>query len=310
MSARNFGEEFYCNGVYSIYCHITDFIYFGSAASEGGIAKRLNRHIRELGLGIHKNPVLQRDWNRYGIDSFTFSVVEKCEPSECLRVEQFWIDSRGVGDKNRSYNVSPTAGNTLGITFTEEHRRKIGLHFKGKPKPEEQRRKMSEAQKGKPKPSVSAAKKGVPRKDPSKCATYGFKGKKHSEETKEKIRRANQGRKLSSEQVENMRQRVLKALEESPHERERLLEMSKKGRIAIAKIKSRTYVATPPSGEQILLTGLRAFCQENGLSQPKMSDVVSGRRKHHKGWSCRLATQEDALNWKGQRWFSESVLAT
>lgn len=53
---------------------------------------RKRGHLSELRRGIHGNPKLQNAFNKYGIDSFTFSVVDCCS-SELIRDrEQEWFD--------------------------------------------------------------------------------------------------------------------------------------------------------------------------------------------------------------------------
>jgi hypothetical protein len=46
-----------------------------------------------LRKGSHGNLRLQRTWNKYGEDSFSFNVVEQCEPARLLELEQKMIDS-------------------------------------------------------------------------------------------------------------------------------------------------------------------------------------------------------------------------
>lgn len=40
-----------------------------------------------------------------------------------------------------------------------------------------------------------------------------------------------------------------------------------------------------PTGEVVSGVGLTRFCAERGLLQPKMTEVMKGRRPHHKGWT-------------------------
>lgn len=39
-----------------------------------------------------------------------------------------------------------------------------------------------------------------------------------------------------------------------------------------------------PSGEVIEFTGMRVFCEKNGLSSSAVYHVINGHRPHHKGW--------------------------
>ena len=46
----------------------------------------------------------------------------------------------------------------------------------------------------------------------------------------------------------------------------------------------KSYYFVSPEGDEISVVGLVEFCRANGLSQPKMTEVWYGSRKHHKGW--------------------------
>lgn len=45
-----------------------------------------------------------------------------------------------------------------------------------------------------------------------------------------------------------------------------------------------TFKVLSPNGKVITAKGLTKFCRDNQLSQPAMSNVLSGKRKHHRGW--------------------------
>lgn len=100
-------------GVYALYCRAVDCIYFGSTVQ--GFRKRLSQHVLCLKRNEHHSFWLQRHVNEYGFDAFSFHVVNICEPDECFDREQQWLDWRGVGINNRSYNVCPTADISKGV---------------------------------------------------------------------------------------------------------------------------------------------------------------------------------------------------
>lgn len=58
---------------------------------------------------------------------------------------------------------------------------------------------------------------------------------------------------------------------------------------------SKEYIVTDPSGTEINIKNLNAFCSENNLSQNNMSSVACGVIGQCKGWTCRYAntTKED-----------------
>lgn len=110
-------------GVYVIQNTIDGKVYVGSAAVS--LATRRAGHWTDLRGGRHRNRYLQRAWNKHGEAAFVFAVVELCQPVECLDREQWWMDKLGVGDRGRSYNLAPKAGNTLGTKRSAESRARI-----------------------------------------------------------------------------------------------------------------------------------------------------------------------------------------
>ena len=137
------------SGIYCIYNITNDKKYIGSAVN---LDIRERSHFNALRNNNHRNQYLQRAFNKYGEGSFLFCVLEYCEPKDLIHIEQYYIDMF-YDNKNKCYNISPTAGNTLGVKCTEETKKKIGEANKGnktwlgKKHSEESKRKMSESSK-------------------------------------------------------------------------------------------------------------------------------------------------------------------
>lgn len=114
------------NGVYSIFNKITKTYYFGSNADKRGFRSRWNNHLIELRNNKHMNTHLQKAWNKYGEDSFEFRIRVICKPELCLILEQKYLDIclRAKEDykifRKSGYNLSPKAGNCLGVKRTEK----------------------------------------------------------------------------------------------------------------------------------------------------------------------------------------------
>lgn len=116
-----------------------------------------------------------------------------------------------------------------------------------------------------------------------------------SEETKEKIRQANLGKKASIE--------TRKKLSES-HKGIRLSDEAKakmsqrlKGRkfspehlrkIAETRESKTVYQVVSPTGVHHEVRNMKQFCIEHGLQPSNMSEVVNGKVKQHKGWTKAL----------------------
>jgi group I intron endonuclease len=165
------------SGIYKIKNIVNNHTYVGSAVN---IEQRWRSHKSYLNNNKHHSVYLQRAWNKYGADCFEFSVIELCFPFFLIAREQSWINKI-----NPEYNISPTAGSSLGVKLSEETRSKLSAAHKGKTS-HNLGKKMSLDQRAK----LSVAHKG---KIPHNL------GKKASEETRSKISKAGLGRKASPE---------------------------------------------------------------------------------------------------------------
>lgn len=176
-------------GIYKIQSTInSNRIYIGSAID---IKKRWNGHLRQLRSNCHHSKKLQNHVNKYGIDDLEFSIITACERDKLIINEQFFIDSY-----KPYFNCSPTAGNCNGIKRTEEHKKKISNKLKGCPPPifsPETRAKISLGLKGRVLSETSKLKMKNAKLDKYNGSNNPFYGKKHSEEAKEKMSKANIG---------------------------------------------------------------------------------------------------------------------
>jgi group I intron endonuclease len=87
--------------------------YIGSSLN---VDQRRRRHFKDLRKNAHGNRLLQRAYNKYGEKTFKFSLLEiLITPQNLIEREQYWINSF-----NPEYNISPTAGNSLGVKHRPE----------------------------------------------------------------------------------------------------------------------------------------------------------------------------------------------
>ncbi len=118
--------------------------------------------------GNHDNQHLQRAWNKYGADNFTFIWLEDVPPNQLLDVEQRYLDGNPDGYNLAKYAGAPMKGRRQsqktiqqrvaklrGRKRTPEQCRRIseakkgkGNHISGRPCSEETRRKIADAKKG------------------------------------------------------------------------------------------------------------------------------------------------------------------
>jgi group I intron endonuclease len=88
-------------GIYRIKNKINEKCYYGSSKK---IEKRFKTHLNQLRNGKHINCILQNAWNKYGEDNFIFEIVEECELENLFEAEQKYIDA--CGDYNIGLKAS------------------------------------------------------------------------------------------------------------------------------------------------------------------------------------------------------------
>ena len=159
-------------GVYKIVNMINGKIYIGSTKD---FKDRWNRHLRQLRRGKHHSKHLQRAYDKYGENSFSFEIIEICAEEQRLEREQYYLDTLlPFGD--RGYNESKQATNC--VLYGEDN----GMYGKrgednpnfGRKKKEETKKKMSMAAKGKKKTELSKHKLSETRKKCLKKGNYNL----------------------------------------------------------------------------------------------------------------------------------------
>lgn len=93
-------KEIIC-GIYCIENIVNHKKYIGQSIN---IYKRWREHRYRLNKGIHINKHLQLAWNKYGSNSFTFSIVEICLSNELDNKEIYWISEYNTLDNLYGYN--------------------------------------------------------------------------------------------------------------------------------------------------------------------------------------------------------------
>lgn len=130
-------------GIYGIQNTVTGEWYVGQSQNVG---KRFGTHMRNLTAGKHENEHLQRSFNKYGAESFSFGLLEKCAVSDLDECEKKWIAEKD--SKKHGYNMTYGGGGIRGYFFSEEVKQKMSEVHKGHAVSEEHRVKMSQAKSG------------------------------------------------------------------------------------------------------------------------------------------------------------------
>jgi group I intron endonuclease len=240
------------SGIYKITNTVNQKVYIGSAVD---LKRRKKQHFS----GRQTNKILKQAIKKYGVENFKFEVLEECNPDHCVAVEQTFIDyyKRLLGWENL-YNLSPTAGNCLGVKHSKETRKKVSNATRGNKNPNFGKQ-HTEATKQK----ISDAKRG-------KCVgdkNHNF-GKPMSEEQKQKISDAKKGKQLSEEH----KRKVGDALKGDKNPR----------------YDSTIYLFQHADGRQFQGTQHQLRTKE-GLDQGTLSNVILGRYKSTGGWMLSYA---------------------
>jgi group I intron endonuclease len=190
-------------GIYRIKNLVNDKCYYGSSKN---IEKRWRIHKNHLNGGKHHNIPLQRAWNKYGENNFSFEVIEECNETILLEREQHYLDL------NPEYNIGlkSSGGDNLTKNPNKEenvHRMTQSVRKRYELMPEDEKKeKHSQPMDKNPnwKGGVTyvycecGKRIGYGHTNCNKCRPRSsennpFFGKQHSEETKNKISESRKG---------------------------------------------------------------------------------------------------------------------
>ena len=115
-------------GVYRILNCVNGKFYIGSSIN---IEHRWKEHIYELNNNIHNNKHLQNAWNKYGENNFKFEVIEEADKSNVRERETFYLKATNCVDETIGYNMIDNASFGLGVSGSDEVRKKISDACKG-----------------------------------------------------------------------------------------------------------------------------------------------------------------------------------
>lgn len=89
------------SGIYIIRNTRNGKVYIGQSRR---ISNREYCHFHSLEKGKHHNKHLQRAYNTYGADAFTFEILEYCDIEHLDEREKYWIKQYDAVDKDHGYN--------------------------------------------------------------------------------------------------------------------------------------------------------------------------------------------------------------
>lgn len=107
--------------VYRILLSADGRSYIGSS---GDLVYRWGRHKRDLNAKAHHSRHLQRAWDKYGAEAFTWEILEALDDSatsgDLIQAEQKWIDA-----EHPAFNSRPVANSNLGVKLSDETKAKM-----------------------------------------------------------------------------------------------------------------------------------------------------------------------------------------
>ena len=224
-------------GIYSIENIVNGCRYIGQSIH---IETREYEHFNALERGVHFNQHLQNAFDSYGRNCFRFSVLEECDTSELSSREIYWMNQYGGYQSDSLYNLVEGGRNTSG-----ENNPNYGKHWSPEWK------------------SAQSARMKSYFADPTNHPMYG---KKHSEESKIRMSKAQQGKTQTQESKKKKSETMKRHFQEglvSPMLGKHHSEKTK----AILRAKSSTY-------------------RHSEEAKSKISEKVSGQKngmygKHH-----------------------------
>ena len=154
-------------GIYQIKNNVSGSRYIGQSVTLG---RRRADHFYALSYGTHPNIHLQRAYNKYGKESFSYSVLLYCDSNSLTLYEQLCVDGlhpeynirrecvdSNLGVKHTEETKIQMSNKKLGHTTSDETRKKISETKTGKtfaPLSEEHKKKISQAKQGQGHPST------------------------------------------------------------------------------------------------------------------------------------------------------------
>lgn len=257
------------SGIYQIRNLINNKVYIGSAKN---MAQRKQHHFNMLKLNQHDNIHLQRAYNKDGEDNFIWEILEQVDIDLLIEKEQYYIDQLLDGMK---YNIRKIAESNLGIKFSEESKQKMSEQRKGRlfVTPKDILKRSREY------PSFVDPEGNV---YPQGCNLAKF-CREHNLSSTHMRGILNRGQKSHKGwmTLENYLEPPEIKIPKTPKPKK------KYPRNYVRKGFACMDIPDLLGPDDTIYTGaqnLAEFCRIHELAENKMRDVISGRRKQHKGW--------------------------
>lgn len=182
------------SGIYLIRNIVNGKVYVGSTCSSHGFIARFASHRYELRNNKHPNKHLQHAWNKYGENSFEFTILEECNDDMLIIREKSWTIYHDSFNPDKGYNIRDVEERSSGMKGrhqSKEFKEVKRIAWLGKNNPNKNGMTKEHRQK------LSMAKIGIKRKPFTKETklklSNALKGRIFSEEWKQKLSKAHLG---------------------------------------------------------------------------------------------------------------------
>lgn len=109
--------------IYKIQCVKNNKVYIGQTKN---YTKRRKEHINDLKNNRHCNEYLQTDYNKFGVQSFVYSVIELVEDNLGNEREDYWMNFYGGINSQNIYNSMNSINKSIYM------KRKLSNYYKGR----------------------------------------------------------------------------------------------------------------------------------------------------------------------------------
>jgi len=107
-------------GIYIITNNINNKVYIGLSKN---LSNRIKQHKNRLLNNSHKNTHLQSAFNKYGINNFSFDIIEYCNNDLLCKKEKEYI--KKYNSINSLYGYNKTYGGEFGVVSEESNKKRI-----------------------------------------------------------------------------------------------------------------------------------------------------------------------------------------
>lgn len=243
-------------GTYIIINNKTGRYYIGSTSQP--FKKRWREHLLKLKKGKHHNRFVQRDGDKYGVDSFGFFELERIETyTEALLKEQVLLDTFISKDcYNTSKNsVNPMFGETHNTTTRQIIRKKV----------------------------VAAWARGVYEH------SFDDEYKKELGKRTKALWECDEYRQRVIESITGKKKSEIGKAKMAVSAQKRWESQSERDKVAGWKQKQYDGFVSPDGVIHAPVINMRKFCRDNKLDRRSMTSLDNGTREIYKGWT-RLST--------------------